>query len=95
LQKMYSSNHAPIFIRALPIGGVDGTLKDRMKDPMTFGKVYAKTGSETAVSTLSGYLVNRKNQPLVFSIMINGFVDSPNKYQDLEDKICAAIIETT
>lgn len=92
LQKMYSSNQAVFFIHALPIGGIDGTLKERMKDPTTLGKVYAKTGSETAVSTLSGYLETKKKNTLIFSIMINGFVDTPSKYQDLEDKICAAII---
>jgi serine-type D-Ala-D-Ala carboxypeptidase/endopeptidase (penicillin-binding protein 4) len=95
LQKMYSSSYGAVFVNALPIGGVDGTLKDRMKDPLIQGKVYAKTGSETAVSTLSGYLQTNSKHTLVFSIMINGFVDSPKKYQELEDKICATLIENT
>jgi D-alanyl-D-alanine carboxypeptidase/D-alanyl-D-alanine-endopeptidase (penicillin-binding protein 4) len=93
LQKMYSSNHAFIFVHALPISGIDGTLKNRMKDPDTLGKVYAKTGTATAVSTLSGYLETQKKHKLIFSIMINGFVDSPNKYQDLEDEICVILVE--
>jgi D-alanyl-D-alanine carboxypeptidase/D-alanyl-D-alanine-endopeptidase (penicillin-binding protein 4) len=93
LQNMYASTKANTFVRALPIGGVDGTLKERMQDASTKGKVYAKTGSETAVNTLSGYLETRNKNTLVFSIMINGFVDLPKKYQDLEDKICATLIE--
>jgi serine-type D-Ala-D-Ala carboxypeptidase/endopeptidase (penicillin-binding protein 4) len=93
LQKMYASKHASVFMQALPVAGVDGTLKDRMQNVTTQGKVFAKTGSETAVSTLSGYLETRNNNTLAFSIMINGFVDLPTRYQELEDKICAALIE--
>ena len=93
LQKTYNSRHAKNFIAALPIGGVDGTLKARMKDASTHGNVFAKTGSETAVNTLSGYLQTQKKHTLVFSIMINGFVDLPNRYQDLQDQLCAAMIE--
>jgi D-alanyl-D-alanine carboxypeptidase/D-alanyl-D-alanine-endopeptidase (penicillin-binding protein 4) len=93
LQKMYASKQATTFMQALPIAGVDGTLKERMLDTATLGKVYAKTGTETAVSTLSGYIITHKNETLTFSIMINSFVDLPKRYQDLQDKICTAIIE--
>lgn len=93
LQKAYSSEQAKIFISALPIGGVDGTLKERMKDSTTLGKVQAKTGTATAVSTLSGYIKTQKKHTLVFSIMINGFIDMPNKYQNLQDQLCTLLIE--
>lgn len=93
LDKMYRSPYSSIFFQALPIGGIDGTLKHRMNKPDTIGKVSAKTGTATAVSTLSGYIHTRKNHTLIFSILINGFVDSPKRYQELEDKICALLIE--
>lgn len=93
LQKIYFSALNESFRAALPISGVDGTLKDRMRDPMTLGKVYAKTGSETAVSSLSGYLETKKKKLLIFSIMINGFIDSPSKYKALEDKLCNLLVE--
>jgi serine-type D-Ala-D-Ala carboxypeptidase/endopeptidase (penicillin-binding protein 4) len=93
LEKTYLSNLAVNFIPALPISGFDGTLKARMKDTLAAGNVFAKTGSETAVSTLSGYIKTRKNHILVFSIMMNGFVDLPIKYTDLQDKLCAVMVE--
>ncbi len=93
LDKIYSSPYSAIFINALPISGIDGTLKNRMTDAHTAGKVFAKTGTLTSASTLSGYITTRKNKTIVFSIMINGFVDLPKKYQDLEDKLCETIIK--
>lgn len=94
LQKVFLSDHAAYFISSLPVSGVDGTLKDRMKDPLTQGKVHAKTGSMTAVYSLSGYLETKTKRTLIFSIMINGFVDSAEKYKALEDKLCAVLIKS-
>ncbi|STX39175.1 D-alanyl-D-alanine carboxypeptidase/D-alanyl-D-alanine-endopeptidase [Legionella feeleii] len=95
LQKAFYSDYAAYFISSLPVSGVDGTLKDRMKDPLTRGKVHAKTGSMSAVSSLSGYLETKTKRTLIFSIMINGFVDSPEKYKALEDKLCAILIKSS
>lgn len=91
LRKVYLL-HDPIFIAALPISGVDGTLKARMTEPSIRGKIYAKTGTETGVTTLSGYAKTRQNRWLIFSIMINGFVDPPAKYKVLEDRICGVLV---
>jgi D-alanyl-D-alanine carboxypeptidase/D-alanyl-D-alanine-endopeptidase (penicillin-binding protein 4) len=95
LEKSYTSKHAKTFIASLPIAGIDGTLIDRMKDPVTQGQVFAKTGTMTAASTLSGYLQNHKKQTLVFSIMINGFVDMPTRYRELEDQLCKVMIQAS
>ncbi|MBA2709298.1 MAG: D-alanyl-D-alanine carboxypeptidase/D-alanyl-D-alanine-endopeptidase [Tatlockia sp.] len=93
LQKVYLSPGASAFISSLAVGGVDGTLKDRLRDPVTIGKIFAKTGSETAVSSLSGYLETKNKQMLIFSIMINGFIGPTLKYKNLEDQICKVLIE--
>jgi D-alanyl-D-alanine carboxypeptidase/D-alanyl-D-alanine-endopeptidase (penicillin-binding protein 4) len=95
LEKSYTSKHAKTFIASLPIAGIDGTVIDRMKDPVTQGQVFAKTGTMTAASTLSGYLQNHKKQTLVFSIMINGFVDMPTRYRELEDQLCKVMIQAS
>ncbi len=93
LQKINAYPQANLFMSALPISGIDGTLKARMKNSSAFGKVYAKTGTATAVSTLSGYLKTQRKHTLIFSIMVNGFVDLPDNYEDLQDKICATLVE--
>lgn len=93
LTRIYSSNEAPFIFAALPISGVDGTLKNRMNNPELLGKVHAKTGTETAVTSLSGYLTTNKKKTLAFSILINGFVDLPSNYKKLEDQICEILIK--
>ncbi|WP_028388075.1 D-alanyl-D-alanine carboxypeptidase/D-alanyl-D-alanine endopeptidase [Legionella fairfieldensis] len=93
LQNIFLLPDASDFISSLAVAGVDGTLKERMKDPLTQGKIWAKTGSETAVTSLSGYLETRKKRTLIFSIMINGFTDPASKYKALEDKICKILVE--
>jgi D-alanyl-D-alanine carboxypeptidase len=87
LRTAYVSPQSAFFMAALAVSDVDGTLKDRLKSPATRAKIQAKTG------TMSGYLETRKKHQLVFSIMINGFIDSPDKYKALEDGLCTALIE--
>ena len=59
---------------AMPIGGVDGTLRSRFGQPGLKGNVRAKTGTLRHVQSLSGYLTNSVGEPLVFSILVNGAV---------------------
>lgn len=94
LQKIASSPLGELFYNSLPISGLDGTLKNRMADSNTLGLVRAKTGTMTGVSTLSGYLTTQKNHQVVFSIMINGFVEPKEKYRELEDTICKILVES-
>lgn len=61
------------FMESLPAAGVDGTLRNRLSDPGLKGNVRAKTGSIRYVNTLSGFMVTKAGEHLVFSIMINNF----------------------
>lgn len=56
------------FYDSLPIAGVNGTLKDRMRRGPARGVVRAKTGTTLNASALSGYVGSR----WVFSILQNG-----------------------
>lgn len=93
LQKIYLLSNKEVIISALPISGLDGTLRDRMKDEDLQGKIHAKTGSLTGVSSLSGYIETKDKHIIAFTILLNGFVGSANKYRNLEDTICKAIYE--
>ena len=92
LKQAYHSPYAEMYIHALPVAGVDGTLKNRMKEAGLAHWVFAKTGSMTGVSTLSGFVMQPHQHPLVFSIAINGFVDANSKYEALEDALCKAML---
>ncbi len=58
---------------ALPVGGKTGTLRYRINNHQLIGRVIAKTGSESGVLALSGYLEVPRHHPVVFSMIFNGF----------------------
>lgn len=77
------------FITALPISGVDGTLKHRMWNIAR--KVRAKTGTISGVISLAGYTVTADNEPVAFVIMINGSKGLGWRYKSVEDKLVTAL----
>jgi serine-type D-Ala-D-Ala carboxypeptidase/endopeptidase (penicillin-binding protein 4) len=56
---------------ALPVGGVSGTLRDRMRAGPAHRNVHAKTGTLNTASALSGYVRSANGHRLVFSIIQN------------------------
>ncbi|HLB58191.1 MAG TPA: D-alanyl-D-alanine carboxypeptidase/D-alanyl-D-alanine-endopeptidase, partial [Gammaproteobacteria bacterium] len=80
-----------VFISALPIAGVDGTLKHRLYNVAR--KVRAKTGTMAAsgVVSLAGYVVNKNKEPFAFVIIVNGRTGSAWRYREMEDKIITAL----
>ncbi len=80
-------NHATNydFVAALPVAGVDGTLKRRMRNIQW--RVRAKTGTIQGVVSLAGYAMSADREPIAFVIMINSKYGSIWQYRLLEDKI--------
>ncbi|MGH8213741.1 MAG: D-alanyl-D-alanine carboxypeptidase/D-alanyl-D-alanine endopeptidase [Rhodanobacteraceae bacterium] len=64
---------ADVLRGALPVAGVDGTLKRRMLGTTAAGNLQAKTGTLTHVYALSGYVTSASGEHLVFSIMLNRY----------------------
>lgn len=60
----------PEFLSALPIGGREGTLEDRMQDGSV--QIRAKTGHLRRVAALSGVVPGASGETRVFSILVNG-----------------------
>lgn len=77
------------FITALPIAGVDGTLKHRMGNIAR--RVRAKTGTISGVVSLAGYVMTADNEVLAFVIMVNGNKGMTWKYKEMEDRIATAL----
>lgn len=74
-----------------PAGGVDGTLSDWYggKDGKPY--VFAKTGSMSSVSCLSGYVRTRRGKILIFSFMNNHFVGSSREWKEEMQRILERI----
>jgi D-alanyl-D-alanine carboxypeptidase/D-alanyl-D-alanine-endopeptidase (penicillin-binding protein 4) len=68
---------AGVYTDALPVAGVDGTLRNRMKGTVAEGKLKAKTGTLRWASSLSGYVTSAAGEHLVFSFMVNRFQGTP------------------
>ncbi|MBA3661291.1 MAG: D-alanyl-D-alanine carboxypeptidase/D-alanyl-D-alanine-endopeptidase [Gammaproteobacteria bacterium] len=77
------------FITALPVAGVDGTLKHRMGNIAR--KVRAKTGTISGVVSLAGYAISADNEPLAFVIIVNGPKGLSWQYRGMEDQIVTAL----
>ena len=75
---------------ALPIAGQDGTLKKRMKEPETNGKVRAKTGTLSGISSLAGYAMTPNYHMLAFCIINQGIMKNAEG-RGFQDKVCAAL----
>jgi D-alanyl-D-alanine carboxypeptidase/D-alanyl-D-alanine-endopeptidase (penicillin-binding protein 4) len=68
---MARHREAKTYFDSLPIAGVDGTIRRRMRDTAAEGNVRAKTGTLRWANALSGYVTSAAGERLVFSVMLN------------------------
>jgi len=93
LAYLYASKYREAFISLFPIGGEDGTLKNRMKDNPSADEVHAKTGTLSRAIALSGYVENKTRGWLAFSIIVNSFTAPPSDVRKWIDKIALELTE--
>ncbi|MCL7746053.1 D-alanyl-D-alanine carboxypeptidase/D-alanyl-D-alanine-endopeptidase [Halalkalibacter alkaliphilus] len=96
LFSVQSEDWFPVFLHSLPVSGGEnrlerGTLYRRLANPEAVGKVKAKTGTLTTVSTLSGYVETKSGETVIFSILLNNVLDG-KKAKQLEDQIVLQLV---
>ncbi|MEZ6028990.1 MAG: D-alanyl-D-alanine carboxypeptidase/D-alanyl-D-alanine-endopeptidase [Hyphomonadaceae bacterium] len=82
------------FRDTLPIGGVDGTLRRRFGGTALEGRIFAKTGTLRGTNALSGFMLTKSGQMLVFSAFANERPSEAGSALGALDATLVAISET-
>jgi D-alanyl-D-alanine carboxypeptidase/D-alanyl-D-alanine-endopeptidase (penicillin-binding protein 4) len=80
-----------VFYNALPIAGIDGTIRSRMKGTPAENNLHGKTGSIEFVRSLSGYVDDADGDRLVFSFLSNHFTTPPSDITKVQDAVGALL----
>ncbi len=91
LEGMLSSPFKNEWLETFPIAGVDGTLKNRMKNTSAEGNVRAKTGTISNVRGLSGYASTADGEEIVFSFLVNSHLRSSRETEEITDSVLEII----
>lgn len=92
LRYMWQRPERDLWLQALPIGGVDGSLQHRFLKIDGADRVHAKTGSISHVATLSGYLETKDHHWLIFSAMVNDANGHSANVRGFLDQFCALFL---
>jgi serine-type D-Ala-D-Ala carboxypeptidase/endopeptidase (penicillin-binding protein 4) len=93
LAYLYGSKYREDWISLMPIGGEDGTLKNRMKENSAANQIHAKTGTLSRAIALSGYAQSKTQGWLAFSIIVNSFSAPPSEIRKWIDRIALELTE--
>jgi D-alanyl-D-alanine carboxypeptidase/D-alanyl-D-alanine-endopeptidase (penicillin-binding protein 4) len=81
----------PLYYSAMPIAGVDGTIRNRMKGTLAQGNIHAKTGTLQHAISLSGFVTTVDGDRLIFSILCNNFTTRSSEVTAVGNAIGAAL----
>jgi D-alanyl-D-alanine carboxypeptidase/D-alanyl-D-alanine-endopeptidase (penicillin-binding protein 4) len=91
LAALWRDGDAAGVITALPLAGVEGTLRGRLS--RTHGRVRAKTGTLPGASALTGVITDDTGAPrLAFAVLVNGPLH-PARARRLQDQVVYALVQ--
>jgi D-alanyl-D-alanine carboxypeptidase/D-alanyl-D-alanine-endopeptidase (penicillin-binding protein 4) len=91
LTYMHRHRFASAFRDALPIAGVDGSLRNRFKGTPAENNLRAKTGTLSSATSLSGYVRDAAGEDLAFSIMVNNYPEDADVRASCIDPIAVLL----
>ena len=89
------SKWAPEFMASLPIAGVDGTLRRRLKDSAATERARMKTGTLRNVTSIAGYVPDANGQMCVVVAMINTERSTEGKGRQVLDALVDWVARAT
>ncbi|MGA2576056.1 MAG: D-alanyl-D-alanine carboxypeptidase/D-alanyl-D-alanine-endopeptidase [Bryobacteraceae bacterium] len=93
LAHMYQPAARDAWVSLLPVAGEDGTLHARFAGTGAAGRIFAKTGTLSHASALSGYARRRDGKMLAFSILVNNYNGPAGELRAAIDRVCALMLE--
>ncbi len=76
---------------ALPVAGVDGTIRSRMKGSAAQGNARAKTGTLDKTRSLSGYVTTADGRLVLFSLLSNNFSVPTREVERVQDLLVTTL----
>jgi D-alanyl-D-alanine carboxypeptidase/D-alanyl-D-alanine-endopeptidase (penicillin-binding protein 4) len=86
-------SYAPEYLTAMPLSGVDGTLKSRFKNSNAEGLIRAKTGHLNGVAGLAGFAGQKDGNVFAFAFMFNGPADQGDLARRLFDALASKLVQ--
>jgi D-alanyl-D-alanine carboxypeptidase/D-alanyl-D-alanine-endopeptidase (penicillin-binding protein 4) len=93
---VYAQKNFPTFaelLSAMPLAGMDGTLKKRMLGTGTEGWIRGKTGSMSGIVSLAGYAGRKDGTMKAFAFIYNGKAESGDTVRHLFDALAEELVE--
>lgn len=93
LAAMSRHPQARAFRESLPVAGVDGSLRGRLRGTAAEGRLAAKTGWRRQTSSLVGYATTKQGEDMAFAILLGNHTLPAREATALLDRIALAMLE--
>lgn len=93
LQHVYKSPYMAEFIASLPINGVDGTMRNRLRESRMRGNMHVKTGSLDGVAAVAGFVTARSGKQYTVVGILNDEQADRGPGVELMDALLAWVFE--
>jgi len=91
LDAMRHNPNFQLYYDALPVAGVDGTLRARMRSTRAEANVRGKTGTLGEVRSLSGFVTTAGGRQLIFSVLCNNYLVPTSYITRVQDSIAVRL----